>query len=75
MTSTLDLPTAGDVGAAAATIAPHVRRTPVLRAEVDGRPLVLKLEHLQRGGSFKLRGAVNALASGVRPGHVVTASA
>jgi threonine dehydratase len=46
----------------------------VLRAEIDGRPLVLKLEHLQRGGSFKLRGAVNALTAGPRPTHVVTAS-
>ena len=68
------LPTAASVAEAAARIAPHVRRTPVLRAEVDGRPLVLKLEHLQRGGSFKLRGAVNALATGPRPEHVVTAS-
>ena len=74
MTCALDLPTVHDVAAAAATIAPHVRRTPVLRAEVDGRPLVLKLEHLQRGGSFKLRGAVNALAAGGRPASVVTAS-
>jgi threonine dehydratase len=68
------LPTAASVAEAAARIAPHVRRTPVLRAEVGGRPLVLKLEHLQRGGSFKLRGAVNALATGPRPEHVVTAS-
>jgi threonine dehydratase len=68
------LPTAASVADAAAAIAPHVRRTPVLRAEVDGRPLVLKLEHLQRGGSFKLRGAVNALASGPPPAQVVTAS-
>jgi threonine dehydratase len=68
------LPTAVSVAEAAARIAPHVRRTPVLRANVDGRPLVLKLEHLQRGGSFKLRGAVNALATGPRPERVVTAS-
>jgi threonine dehydratase len=68
------LPTAASVAEAAVAVAPHVRRTPVLRAEVDGRPLVLKLEHLQRGGSFKLRGAVNALATGSRPEHVVTAS-
>jgi threonine dehydratase len=68
------LPTAASVADAAARIGPHVRRTPVLRADVDGRPLVLKLEHLQRGGSFKLRGAVNALASGLRPAQVVTAS-
>jgi threonine dehydratase len=70
MTATLPLPTAASVTEAAVTIAPHVLRTPVLRAEVDGRPLVLKLEHLQRGGSFKLRGAVNALASGDRPARV-----
>lgn len=63
------------VAAAAERIAPHVRRTPVLRAEVDGRPLVFKLEHLQRTGSFKLRGALNALlGSGELPEHVVTAS-
>ena len=68
------LPTAASVAEAAAAVAPHVRRTPVLHAEIDGRPLVLKLEHLQRGGSFKLRGAVNALTSGLRPTHVVTAS-
>jgi threonine dehydratase len=68
------LPTAASVAEAAARIAPHVRRTPVLRAEVDGRQLVLKLEHLQKGGSFKLRGAVNALAEGARPAAVVTAS-
>jgi threonine dehydratase len=74
MTATLPPPTAASVAEAAATIAPHVRRTPVLRADVDGRPLVLKLEHLQLGGSFKLRGAVNALASGPRPERVVTAS-
>lgn len=74
VTATLPLPTTASVAAAAATTAPHVRRTPVLRAEVDGRPLVLKLEHLQRGGSFKLRGAVNALAGGPRPSSVVTAS-
>jgi threonine dehydratase len=74
MTTTHPLPTTASVAEAAATVAPHVRRTPVLRAQVDGRPLVLKLEHLQRGGSFKLRGAVNALAAGPRPARVVTAS-
>lgn len=68
------LPTPADVAAAAARLAPHIRRTPVLRAEVDGRPLVLKLEHLQRSGSFKLRGATNALLTGERPDRVVTAS-
>ncbi|SHG05061.1 serine/threonine dehydratase [Streptoalloteichus hindustanus] len=67
-------PTLSDVETAAELIRPHVRRTPLLRATVDGRPLVLKLEHLQRTGSFKLRGALNALLSGDAPERVVTAS-
>ena len=33
------LPTAASVAEAAAAVAPHVRRTPVLRAEIDGRPV------------------------------------
>jgi threonine dehydratase len=66
--------TPADVSAAARRVAPYVRRTPVLRAEVDGRPVVFKLEHLQRTGSFKLRGAVNAVLATDSPTHVVTAS-
>jgi threonine dehydratase len=68
------LPTPADVAAAAVRLAPHIRRTPVLRAEVDGRPVVLKLEHVQRSGSFKIRGATNALLNGEPPDRVVTAS-
>jgi threonine dehydratase len=68
------LPTAADVATAAARVAPHIRRTPILRADVDGRPVVLKLEHLQRSGSFKIRGALNALLSAAPPERVVTAS-
>ena len=67
------LPTPEDFRAAAARIAPYVRRTPVLRATVDGRPVTLKLEHLQVTGVFKIRGALNALLT-ARPPHVVTAS-
>ena len=70
----MSLPTPADVTAADARIHRYVRRTPILRAEVDGRPLVLKLEHLQQTGSFKLRGATNALLAGPRPDRVVTAS-
>ncbi|OLF18812.1 serine/threonine dehydratase [Actinophytocola xanthii] len=69
------LPTPADVERAAARIAPHARRTPNLRVRVDGRPLVFKLEQLQLTGSFKLRGALNALlGGGERPERVVTAS-
>lgn len=54
-----------DVLAAAARIAPYAVRTPlvespVLGARIGGR-IFLKLELLQRTGSFKFRGAVNRL--------------
>ncbi len=54
-------PAPGAYRAAAARIAPYVRRTPVLRATADGRPVAFKLEHLQVAGVFKIRGALNAL--------------
>ncbi|MET0238228.1 MAG: serine/threonine dehydratase [Kibdelosporangium sp.] len=63
-----------EVELAAARIAPYARHTPLLRTEIDGKPLVLKLELLQRTGSFKFRGALNALLAGGKPDHVVTAS-
>jgi threonine dehydratase len=63
-----------DVAAAAARIRPYARRTPLWRVEVDDRPLVFKLEHLQLTGSFKLRGALNTLLAGDLPESVVTAS-
>ncbi|WP_447003934.1 serine/threonine dehydratase [Saccharothrix isguenensis] len=63
-----------DVTAAADRIRPHARRTPLWRTEVDGRPIVLKLEHLQLTGSFKLRGALNTLLAAGSPDRVVTAS-
>ncbi len=47
-----------DITAAHARIRADIRRTPILRLE-DG--LCLKLEQLQRGGSFKPRGAFNRL--------------
>jgi threonine dehydratase len=72
--TTTALPTEADVAAAARRIKPYVRRTPVLDVTVDGQPVVFKLEHLQLTGSFKLRGALNALSLGPRPDLVVTAS-
>ena len=54
-------PTPAAYRAAAARIAPYVRRTPVLRATADGRPVAFKLEQLQVTGVFKIRGALNAL--------------
>lgn len=64
-----------DVAAAAERIRPYARHTPIMRVEVDGRLAVFKLEQLQLTGSFKLRGALNALlGESERPERVVTAS-
>jgi threonine dehydratase len=63
-----------EVELAAARIAPYIRATPLLRVSVDGRSLTLKLEMLQRTGSFKFRGALNALLAEGKPLRVVTAS-
>src|SRR3982074_663383 len=51
-----------DVRAAADRIQPYVVKTPTLSGEaVAGSDVWLKAENLQRTGSFKVRGAVNAV--------------
>lgn len=59
--------TFADVEAAAARIAGHVNRTPVMRSRtIDamvGAELLFKCENLQRIGAFKARGAHNAVLS------------
>ncbi len=59
------LPSFDDVAAARPRIAPHVVRTPMLRHplldEIAGGTVLIKPESLQRTGSFKLRGATNAV--------------
>jgi threonine dehydratase len=61
----MQLPTPDDVLAARRRIAGHVVRTPMLRHPVldewAGGTVLLKPEPLQRTGSFKLRGATNAV--------------
>lgn len=56
-----------DVEAAAERIAPFVRRTPVVTSttisSMVGAEIFCKAESLQRTGSFKMRGATNAIAS------------
>lgn len=59
-----------DVHAAAARITGHVRRTPM---EALGPRVLLKTEHRQCGGSFKARGAANAML-GLTADAVVTGS-
>ncbi|WP_237533813.1 pyridoxal-phosphate dependent enzyme, partial [Streptomyces sp. SID685] len=65
-----------DLLAAASRIAPYVVRTPLLRGPVTaahGTRLLLKAEHLQLGGSFKMRGAANAVLA-LAADRVVTGS-
>ena len=61
----MPLPTHADVVAARARIAPFIVRTPMLRHRVlddrTGGSILIKPEPLQRTGSFKLRGATNAI--------------
>jgi threonine dehydratase len=71
-----------DVEAAAARLAPYLRSTPTVPSrffsEIAGCTVYLKEENLQRGGSFKLRGALNRLLTlppAERERGVITASA
>lgn len=54
-----------DVRAAAARLAGHIARTPVVRSDAwdtaTGFRVVFKCENLQRTGSFKIRGALHRL--------------
>lgn len=52
-----------DFEAARERIDSAVRATPTVDVTLEGRRMYLKLEYLQVGGSFKFRGAFNALAS------------
>lgn len=60
---TIEAPTLDDIRAARGRIAGSALRTPLVRLNVDGAPaeIWLKLENLQPIGSFKLRGAGNAM--------------
>src|SRR5918998_3437479 len=75
-------PTLADIRAARERIAGIARETPVYGSEtfsrIAGRDVWLKAENLQRTGAFKVRGAVNRLATlseGEREAGVVAASA
>jgi threonine dehydratase len=60
-------PNLNDIREAHARIAPHIHRTPVFTSasldEVAGAKLFFKCENLQKTGSFKIRGATNAILS------------
>jgi len=70
---------AAAIRAAAARLAPHIRRTPILQADgadfgLPGVRLVFKLEFLQHAGSFKSRGAFNNLLTRAIPAAGVVAA-
>ena len=72
------IPTDDELTQAGTRLHGRVRRTPVLR--IDGRdvgfpgPLTLKLEQLQHTGSFKARGALNAVLTMPATATSVTAA-
>lgn len=77
----ITLPTYDDVARAAHRISAHVVHTPLLRSAaldaLTGGTILLKAEPLQRTGSFKFRGATNAvlqLNAAQRAAGVVTHS-
>lgn len=57
-----NLPTRDDVLAARKRVGDLVQQTPLRPIVLEGRPVWLKCESMQTGGSFKLRGASNRLA-------------
>jgi threonine dehydratase len=65
--ATKTTPTLADIEAARERIGDHARETPVYSSDTlwreTGRHTMLKAENLQRTGSFKVRGAVNTLAT------------
>jgi threonine dehydratase len=73
-----------DILRARKRLAPYIRRTPLVHStwlsELAGARVALKLESLQRAGSFKSRGAFNAVMARLErhdgaPAQLVTASA
>ncbi|QPE03763.1 threonine ammonia-lyase [Microbacterium schleiferi] len=78
----MSIPTLADIEDAAATLSGVIRHTPMDESlhltDLLGVPVALKLENLQRTGSFKIRGAVNRLSrltEAERARGVVAASA
>jgi threonine dehydratase len=71
--------TLADIRAARERVAPVLRRTPVdgsrSLSDLAGRPVLVKPEHLQRTGSFKIRGAYNLISQLPAGVAVVAASA
>jgi len=74
----LELVTRDTIMMAGARIGPHIRRTPFAEMAagdlLPDRPVVLKMEFMQHSGSFKARGAFNAMLSSEVPSSGVIAA-
>ena len=61
------IPTANDIQLAHERILPYIHNTPILTSEfinnLTGAHLFFKCENFQKTGSFKMRGASNAIFS------------
>ena len=61
-----------DIRTAKENIKGYVHKTPILTSslldEVSGNKIYLKSEHLQKTGSFKIRGATNKVQEAVKNG-------
>ena len=61
------IPSSDDLGKVASALVPLVHRTPVLTSrladELTGAKVFFKCENFQKSGSFKMRGALNAILS------------
>ena len=71
-------PTSEQLEAARRAVSDHLVPTPTVTIQVRGRPVLAKLENLQVTGSFKIRGALSAVAAAHRDdpgGAVITSSA
>ena len=64
--------TVNDIKIAQRTIENYVHRTPVLTSNqldvLSGNLVFMKAEHLQKTGSFKIRGAANKVQQAVKDG-------
>ncbi|WP_070121399.1 threonine ammonia-lyase [Bacillus marinisedimentorum] len=71
--------TIADIKNARANIADVVHRTPILTSEqlsaMCGNELYLKSEHLQKTGSFKIRGATNKVKQAAKEGATLVTAA
>ena len=62
------------IAAAYERITPHIRKTPVIDLVLPSGVATCKLEYLQRGGTFKARGAFNKLLSDQAPAAGIVAA-